>query len=417
MEIPDSVDSLALKSRLLLVGLSIWVLAVPLAKAQEPLNAADSERMGHILDSGPPPGLLHCSIQPRKPMLDFAFRFDVGYIVSCSLSAFGGRASKIFVVVRVTPEGGKPLLLGESYRLPQVTPTAKSSNLKQDVQMSGGFAVGEGQYQVEVLVVDQDTGRTSRKRWRAQVARARGHWAAQVALPPGSVIPLGVRPWPVKMDTSGKGLRLTVWLDAAPLNPRDPALRAWDRAFLLGSLSSLLKQIPCASVRLRAFNLDQQRELFRQDQFDDAGFMQLAESLRTLELGTVSYRVLQQRQGWLDLLLDYANRELIAADPSDAVIILGPQTHYFAEVPRRRLKGRETPNPHFFYFEHFPGYVRASQLPDALSSLTKRLDGTVYEIFSPGDLARSIQKMLTQVEPRAQPPTSGRWPARPAPTH
>jgi hypothetical protein len=415
MQIPDSRNSVPLKSRLLLVSLSIWVLTVPQVKGQEPLNAADSEKIGRFLDSDRSPDLLHCSIQPRKPTLDFAFRFDVGYIVTCSLSRFGGRASKVFVFARVTPEGGKSLLLGEPYRLPEATAATKSSKLKRDVQMSGGFAVGEGQYQVEVLVADQETGRTSRKRWRARVARSKG--AAQVAVLPGSVIPIGVRPWPVKMDTNGKGLRVTVLLDAAPLNPRNPALRAWDRALLLGSLSSLLKQIPCASVRLRAFNLDQQRELFRQDQFDDAGFIKLAESLRTLELGTVSYRVLQQRQGGLDLLLDYANRELIAADPSDAVIILGPRTRYFAEVPRGKLKGRETSNPHFYYFEYFPGYFRGSQFPDALSSLTKRLDGTVYEIFSPGDLARSIQKMLTRVQPGAEPSTAGRWPARPAPTH
>jgi hypothetical protein len=417
METPDYMDSVPLKSRLLLVSLSLWVLAVPPVNGQEPLNPADSERVGRFLDSNRSPDLLHCSIQPRKPTLDFALRFDVGYIVSCSLSRFGGRASRIFVFARVTPAGGKSLSFREAYRLAEATAATKSSNLKQNVQMSGGFAVGEGQYQVEVLVVDQETGRTSRKRWRVRVARRRSQGAGPVALPPGSVIPMGVRPWPIKMDTSGKGLRVTILLDAAPLNPRNAALRAWDRAFLLGSLSSLLKQIPCASVRLRAFNLDQQREFFRQDQFDDAGFMELAESLRRLELGTVSYRVLQQRQGWLDLLLDYANRELIAADPSDAVIILGPRTRYLAEVPRSKLKERETLNPHFFYFEYFPGYVRGSQLPDALSSLTKRLDGTVYEIFSPGDLARSIQKMLTQVKPRPEPSTPGRWPARPAPTH
>jgi hypothetical protein len=409
--------SVPLKSRLLLVSLSIWVLAMPQVKGQEPLSAVDTERIGRLLDSAPSPELLHCSIQPREPTLDFAFRFDLGFIVTCSLSRFGGRASIIFVFARVTPEGSKSLLLGESYWLPEATAATTSRSLKQDVQMSGGFAVGEGQYQVEVLVMDQETGRTSRKRWRASVARSRREGAAQVSIPPGSVIPMGARPWPVKLDTSGKGLRVTVLLDAAPLDPRNAKLRAWDRAFLLGSLSSLLEQIPCASVRLRAFNLDQQRELFRQDHFDDAGFVKLAESLRTLELGTVSYRVLQQRQGWLDLLLDYANKELIAADPSDVVIILGPRTRYYAEVPRRKFKGRETPNPHFYYFEYFPGYFRGSHLPDALSSLTKRLDGTVYEIYSPGDLARSIQKMLTRVQPTTEPSTAGRWPARPAPTH
>jgi hypothetical protein len=410
------MDSVPLKCRFLLVSLSIWVLAVPPVKGQEPLNAADRERIGRLLDSDRSPDLLHCFIQPQKPTLDFAFRVDVGYVVSCSLSRFGGRTSKVSVFARVTPEGGKPLLLGEHYRVPEATAATKSSNLKQDVQMSGGFAVGEGQYQVEVLVVDQETGRTSRKRWRVQAPRS-SQGTAQAAVPPGSVIPIGVRPWPIRMDTSGKGLRVTILLDAAPLNPRNPALRAWDRAFLLGSLSSLLRQIPCASVRLRAFNLDQQRELFRQDQFDDAGFMELTESLRALELGTVSYRVLQQRQGWLDLLLDYANGELIAADPSDAVIILGPRTRYFAKVPPEKLKRRETSDPHFYYFEYFPGYLRASQLPDALSSLTKQLDGTIYEIFSPGDLARSIQRMLTRVQPRAEPSPARRWPARPAPTH
>jgi hypothetical protein len=293
----------------------------------------------------------------------------------------------------------------------------KSSQLKQGFQMSGGFAAGEGQYRVEVLVMDQRTGRTSRKNWLAKVGHAGSKQAVQLAVSPGTVIPLGARPWPITMDKSGRGLRLAVLLDAAPTNPRTPALRAWDRAFLLGSLSSLLKQIPCSSVRLRAFNLDQQRELFQEDGFDDAGFVQLAASLRTLELGAVSYRVLQQRQGGLELLLNYANQELTARDPADAVVILGPQTRYSADIPRAGLKERETPNPRFFYFEYFPRTLRFSQSPDVLSSLTKRLDGTVCAIYSPSDLAHCAQKMLTRVQPHREPSPPGRWPARPAPNN
>jgi len=179
----------------------------------------------------------------------------------------------------------------------------------------------------------------------------------------------------------------------------------------------LLNQIPCASVRLRAFNLDQQQELFRQDQFDDAGFMELAETLRTLELGTISYHALQQRAGALKLLADYANSELRAADPADAVIILGPETRYFAKVAFTEFKRRESPNPHFYYFEYFRGHWPGSPEPDALSSLTKRLEGTVCPIFSPDDLARCVQKVLTHVQPAAQPSPAPRWPARPGPTH
>jgi len=415
----DSVfmESVPLKCGLVLVSLSIWVLAATQLTAQEPVSTAESESTGRMLDNRLLPDLLHCSIQPRKPMLDFAFRFDIGFIVRCSLARFAGRTSKVLIYARVTPEGGKPVLLGETYRVPGAGSAAKPSQLKQDVEMSGGFAVGEGRYQVEVLVLDQETGRTSRKRWRASVAHSGRPGPAHVAVPPGAVLPIGVWSWRIKMDTSGKGLRLTVLLDAAPLNPRTPALRAWDRAFLLGSLSSLLKQIPCASVRMRAFNLEQQRELFRQDQFDDAGFMELAEALRTLELGTVSYRVLQQRQGGLNLLADYANSELRAADPADAIIILGPATRYFAKVSFTKSKRRESPNPHFYYFEYFPGHWPGSPQPDALASLTTRLEGSVCPIFSPDDLARCVQKVLTRVQPTTEPFPAPRWTARPAPTH
>jgi len=283
--------------------------------------------------------------------------------------------------------------------------------------MSGGFAVGDGQYQVEVLVMDQQTGHTSRKNWLARVGHAGHKQSEQLAVSPGTVIPMGARPSPITMDKSGIGLRLTVLLDAAPLNPRTPTLRAWDREFLLGSLLGLLKQIPCSSVRLGAFNLDQQRELFHADEFDDAGFVQLAKSLRTVELGTVSYRTLQQRQGGRELLLNYANQELTARDPADAVIILGPRTRYFADVPRAGLKQRETLSPRFFYFEYFPGSQRFGALPDILANLTKRLDGTVCAIYSPGDLAHCAQKMLAKVQPRTQLSTPSRWPARPAPNH
>lgn len=370
------------------------------------MSAADSARVAHFLDRDRSPDLLHCRIRPQKPTFDFAFRFDVGYIVSCPLSRFGGRATKVLTLVRVTPQGGKPLLLGDTYDWREAPAGIKSANLIHRVEMSGGFAVGEGKYQVEVLVVDQETGRTSRKSWRTVAARPIGHVAAHIAVNAGSVIPLGDLPWPIKMDT--KGLRVTVLLDAAPLNARAPLLGAWDRTSLLESLLSMLNQISCASVRLRAFNLDQRRELFRQDNFDHEGFVKLTESLRTLELGTVSVDVLQQRRGRLEMLVDYANGELHAANPSDAVIILGPRTHYYGDVPSGMLEERKTPIPHFYYFEYYPSFLwdrgqrfrGGADRPEMLSSLTRRLDGTVYEFSTPTDLARAIQKMLAQLQQR-----------------
>jgi hypothetical protein len=145
--------------------------------------------------------------------------------------------------------------------------------------------------------------------------------------------------------------------------------------------------------------------------------LKLTESLRTLELGTVSVDVLRERQGWLEMLVGYVNGELLAADPSDAVIILGPRlptelwprTPYYGEVPGGMLEGRKTPIPRFYYFAYYPSFLwgRGQRFrggvdrPEMLSSLTRRLDGTVYEFSTPSDLEHAIQKMLTQLQPRA----------------
>ena len=405
--------------RLLILSLLAGALFSLRAEGQSPLDAADTEKALQILDGGYTADLLHCKIQPQKPFLDFAFRFDVGYVISCPLRTFGGRESTVTSFVRVTPEGGKPVLLGEMFHLPamsaEMNDVKNARKLDQRTEASGGFAVGEGQYKVEVLVADRESGRSSRKTWTARTVWSRSQQALQATLPASTVMPMAVRPRQFKVDTSGKGLRLTILLDAAPTNPREQKLRAWDRSFLLGSLSTLLEQVPCASVRVVALNLDQQREVFRQDQFEDEDFAKLAVALRNLELGTVSYQVLQQHQDWLTMLVGFANQELTARDPSDAVIILGPYSRYRQPVPRNMLKVRETPNPYFCYFEYLPGDLRNYRIPDTLHSLTKRLNGSVYDIQSASDLGHAIQKMLAQVHPSEPPPVNSRWPARPAP--
>ena len=55
-----------------------------------------------------------------------------------------------------------------------------------------------------------------------------------------------------------------IFIGATP----DNRLHAYDRAMLLSALLALLKQTSFTDVKLVAFNLDQQAELFRQERFD-----------------------------------------------------------------------------------------------------------------------------------------------------
>jgi hypothetical protein len=342
---------------------------------------------------------LGCYVDTKKPFVDFAFRFEAGYVVHCPLREFQGQASKLLAYLRVRPEGALPIILGEGYRLPGIPPVLRSRidlhHFNTEIEFSGVFAVGEGEYPVELVLAD-DHNRYCERRWKVRAAHSRSDEAIPVSMKPNTAAPIAIPRWDEQQAAPGKRLRVTVLLDAAPIDPASLKLRAWDRAFLLDSLFSLLRQLPSDSVRVVAFNLDQQRELFRQDRFDGLGFSKLSQALQDVELGTVSYRVLERQQGWSELLAGLVNAEVSAKDPPDAVIFLGPATRITRRVPEELLTARTTQKPQFFYFEYFP--TAGNDYPDALHHLTSACNGKVFRIHSPGELAQGIQKMQEQLK-------------------
>jgi hypothetical protein len=267
--------------------------------------------------------------------------------------------------------------------------------LTDEFEFSGGFSMGEGTYRVDLLVIDSST-RVLKKRWEVKAARNHDERNVQVAMPPMTVSSLYNRSWDGKMAADGKGMRVTILLDAAPRDPRATRLRAWDRAMLIDSVSSILRQIPTESVRLVAFNLDQQRELFRDDQLDRPGLMRLSRSLRELELGTVSYGTLKNHHGWAAMLSGLTNQETAAEEPSDVVIFLGPMIRNGEKIPAELFTAGKSRRPHFYYFEFLPMWHRGSEFPDAIVHVTAACGGTTLKIHTPGELGQAIQKLLDQ---------------------
>jgi len=270
-------------------------------QAQRPLSAENSavvERFFRSRVQRRPPGLRNRS---AKTFFGFRLSFRGGLH-----SALPGQGNSMGKRVRSShlsaslPPAATPSILGETYMLPPIPPEMKGhTNIKKlnsYFESSGVFTLGEGRYSAEFAAVDNH-GRVFQDRWQIHVARSRSERAVSVAVKPLSVEPIAFRSWDGELGSNGTGTRLTVFLDATPINPNSTKLRIWDRALLLDSLASLLRHLPCDAVRLVAFNLDQQREIFRQDPFDRTGFVQLAQALRDLELGTVSYKVVRQENG------------------------------------------------------------------------------------------------------------------------
>ncbi len=261
---------------------------------------------------------------------------------------------------------------------------------KVDFVVSGSFSVGEGRYHVEVLLSDP-RHRTCRRAWRIKVSH-HSQKAVPVALAAHQVSSLRIPRW--NGPSQKGGLRLAVLLSAGSFNPRAARLGARYQMMLLQILSSLLQQVPCRSVRLVAFSLEQEQVIYQSDSFQPSGFARLHRAFSGLNLGVVSVETLRRQNEWAQMLAKLASQQLTAQPPPDAVIILGRSFRWMKKVPREMLMFRYPGMPGFFYFENGPQNL----FPDSLGHLAKSLDGKIYRISTPHDLGNAIQKMLAELK-------------------
>jgi hypothetical protein len=383
--------------RAVLLFSSMCLLGSSASFSQVPLAQQDAAKVDEMLHRLPEHNTLKCTIHDWKPFLDFTFRFDAGYFVRCPYEEFGGQEFRLATYARVTPAGGAPTMFAELMMIPAAPPElAAKGNLKRlhaELDMSGGFSMGEGEYQVEVLVTD-NRNRFCRKRWSFKAERSHSQADVPVAMEANTVAHIWPDPWEGKLAEQGHGYRVTILLDAMPMNSRESRLRVWDRAFLMQSLRSMLQHLPCESVRLVAFNLDQQKELYRQEHFDSEAFRELSRTLRTTELGTVSYKALQRGPQGVSFLSDLVRKEAAEAQPSDLVIFLGPTTRFGQKILPTSVHAAA--HQRFFYFEYFP--FSGANFPDSIQHLITTLDGTTYQMHSPADFSKAMQKMLARLD-------------------
>ena len=351
------------------------------AQVPEQLRRIDST-------AGEPP--IGCSVTPLRPMLNFGFRFQSGYLVRIPMGQYAGKGHAWYFASRITPEGRNAVWLAGTVKLPNVPPT----NLQ--AEQGGVYQLGEGRYHVAWKMTD-DSGRSCRKEWDIDARLGRRERTIKVDLEPGSVVDLtgrgAGRGLAIKDDAAP--IRLTVLLHAAPILPRRMTLGPHDRGLLLGALSALLERVPVRSVRLVVFNLDQHKEIYRRDAFTPRSFRDVVQAMEGLQLFTVNYGVLREPRGHLDLLTELVNDELKSREPADAVVFIGPIARYTDSPPGDDLRVPPEGSPtRFFYLQcrPFSGMMPAL-LADSISRVVARLKGKTILIYRPEDLAKAIAQV------------------------
>ncbi len=357
--------------------------------AQWPIDPAKISEVARLLDHAEMQPL-RCDVYPLRPRINFGFRFQAGYAVTLPLNQYNGAGHGLAIVLRITPEdGGSPSYLASGIRLPNVLKT------KNRTEFGGWFLVGEGRYHVDWMMFD-DRDRMCRKSWSMEARPTASERSMNLGLAAGAVAPITFRRWSSQNGDVPTLRRLTVWLHAAPMFARSTRLRGGDRSILLGSLAALLESLPAKSVRLVVFNLDQQKELFRNDELTPESFDDVVRSMNNLQLSVVDYNVLKNRRGHVDLLSTLLNEELQRPDPSDAVVLLGPGARYFDKLPAAAFEERHGDTPHFFYFQFRP-YMARAEATDSLEFAIRGVKGKTNVVRTAQDFARAIRQVQAQV--------------------
>jgi hypothetical protein len=378
------------------LGLVVGVTGVWPLIGQTVVDVPDRAKFDEIFD-GFNGDRLKCNARAIDPFIDFGFRFILPYGAECEIRQFGGVASRLKTYLRVRREDGTQMVFGDKFLIPAAPKgfdLTKLRGVHNEIELSGAVAAGVGAYDMELLMVDNHN-RIYRKHWRAKALPRGRERDVNFSLRPGSLMEMAPSPLPSKSGAR-RDARITVLLNAAPVNPWSRKLRAWDRAFLLNSLSSLLRQLSYSSVRVIAFNLEQQKEVFREDDFGERDVSKLNEALRSLELGKIEYATLQRREGWAELLLRLLKEETHADQPSQALVFLGPSLRLVEKAPPEMLVGYQPSELPLFCVTYYPHV--GSDFPDSLQDLTKALKGRVFRIHSPSELAQNLEKLQRAIE-------------------
>jgi hypothetical protein len=335
---------------------------------------------------------LPCTVVPIKPVLGFDLRLHVGFEVSIPLKSLAGPENMLTVLFRVTSENkGMPVYFAQRIRVPEI-----EENAQGDAYFQGGFDVGEGRYHVDWLMRDR-TERVCASYWDISATLAFNEKDIRLALRPGSVEAAETEPFdeepPVQRAGGGSLLHVKVLVNFAPENARSAVLQPMDINTLIAILRGIVRDPHIGKFSLVAFNLQQQRVLYRQENADRIDFPALGGVVRSLNLGTVDLQRLSQKHGETDFLAELIRREAVPGNSVDALVFAGPKVMFDENISPQAIKELGDLDYPVFYL-NYNLHPSANPWRDGVGYAVKLLKGAEFTISRPRDLWTAVREMV-----------------------
>jgi len=340
---------------------------------------------------------LPCSVTPNKPVLGFDMKFHAGYEVSIPLQELAGDGNQLTMVFRVIPgaRADDPVYFAQHVSVPAI-----DDDQRGPAFLLGAFDVGEGKYHIDWLMRDRAERMCS------------FHWDEEAALPQrDKQMTLDIaasaveavdndtfRPEPpVGRDGHEAPLNVKVVVNFAPQNSAAASLQPMDTSALVSILRSIDREPRIVRFSVVAFNLQEQKVIYRQQDAAEIDFPALGHAVSALNLGTIDLRRLSQKHGNAEFLASLIAKEVSQTkDSPDAVIFAGPQLAADDVIPQETLKQLGEVRFPVFYMNYNLNPA-GNPWRDAIGSAVKYLKGIEFTISRPRDLFFAWNEIMGRI--------------------
>jgi hypothetical protein len=338
---------------------------------------------------------ISCTVTPVKPLLGFDLRYHAGYSVTVPLKDLAGSENVLNILFRVTPldRAGEPSYFIQHFRVPMIEDDAAG-----DAQLEGSVDLGEGKYHVDWMMRDRTEGVCSFY-WDMEAALGAKDREIQLETPAGNVEATHEEQFtqePAVSRLASSPLKIKILVNFAPQNFNASTLRPQDTMALVSILRRLARQPEFGRFSVVAFNIQEQKVLYRQDSEDSIDFPALGEALRSIKLGIVDTRRLQQKHGDTDFLSELIQNEMKGQEHPDALVFAGPKVMLDASVPEESLKPLTGIDYPVFYVNYA---LNPNAIPwrDSIGRAVRVFRGTEYTISKPRDLWFSMSELVSRI--------------------
>lgn len=352
-----------------------------------------------VLEAGDNRDDLPCTVAPVKPVLGFDLKFHAGFDITVPLRELAGSENLLTILFRVTSQDqkGEPVYFTQKIRVPSVEDDAKG-----DATLQGAFDTGEGKYRVEWLMRDRSE-RVCAHFWDAEAELPAKDKALALNLARGAVAAVEKEQFtdepPTERELSGGPINIKLLVNFAPQNSSAATLQPADTSALVSILRTIQREPKLTRFSIVAFNLQEQRVIYRQEQSDHIDFPAIGEAIKGLQLGRVGLTQLQNKNSDTQFLGELIQSEFKVAEPTqrpDAVIIAGPKAMLQANVPDETLKGiGETEFPVFYM--NYNLYPQVTPWRDSISHAVRFFKGQEYTISRPRDLWFAVSEVVARI--------------------